>query len=81
MLIDVIQIVLIGTTLAPAATLEARDLFHAVICQCGRCITIGVLVGILNAPYVMVFQLLTYAGAAVVLFSSVIMLTTREAAE
>jgi NADH:ubiquinone oxidoreductase subunit 6 (subunit J) len=82
LLIDVVQIVLIVVTIALALlTLETRDLFHAVICLCGMCITIGILFGILNAPYVMVFQLLIYAGAAIVLFIAVIMLTTREATE
>jgi len=41
------------------------------------CIVIGILYGALNAPYVMVFQLLIYAGAAMVFFLSVVMLTSR----
>jgi NADH:ubiquinone oxidoreductase subunit 6 (subunit J) len=81
-LIDVVQIVLIEATIALAVlTLETRDLFHAVICLCGRCLTIGGLFEILTAPCVMVFQLLIYAGAAVVLFLAGNMLTTREATE
>jgi NADH:ubiquinone oxidoreductase subunit 6 (subunit J) len=81
-LIDVVQIVLIEATIALAVlTLETRDLFHAVICLCCSCLTIGGLFEILTAPYVMVFQLLIYAGAAVVLFIAGNMLTTREATE
>jgi NADH:ubiquinone oxidoreductase subunit 6 (subunit J) len=41
------------------------------------CVSIGVLFGILNAPHVMVFQLLIYGGASIVLFASIIMLTRR----
>jgi len=80
--IDAVQIFLIIATIALAIlTIEIRDLLHSAIGLCGMCITIGILFGILNAPYVMVFQLLIYAGAAIVLFISVIMLTTRKAKE
>jgi len=59
-------------------TVEVKDMLYAVICLCGMCICIGILFGFLGAPYVMVFQLLIYAGAAVVLFVSVVMLTRRK---
>lgn len=57
---------------------ELKNLLHSVICLCGMCIVIGILFGILNALYVMAFQLLIYAGATTVLFLSVIMLTARD---
>ncbi len=82
MLIDALQIILLVVTVAMALlAIETRDLIHAVIFLCSMCICLGILFGILSAPYVMVFQLLIYAGAAIVLFISVIMLTTREAPE
>lgn len=71
-------ILILVTTVLAIFIVEVKDLLHAVICLCGMCISIGILFGILNAPYVMVFQLLIYAGAAVVLFVSVVMLTTRK---
>jgi len=80
--IDSVQIFLITATIVLAIlTIEARDLLHATLCLCGMSITIGVLFGILNAPYVMVFQLLIYAGATVALFVFVITLTKRETKE
>jgi len=39
---------------------------------------VGLLFGLLKATYVMVFQFLIYAGATMVLFISVVMLTRRE---
>ena len=76
---DLLQTILVVVTAVLAIlTIEAKDMLHAVICLCGMCISIGILFGILSAPYVMAFQLLIYAGAAVVLFISVVMLTTRK---
>lgn len=76
---ELVQTILIVITTSLAIfTVEAKDLLHAVICLCGMCISIGILFGILNAPYAMAFQLLIYAGAAVVLFISVVMLTKRK---
>lgn len=76
---ELLQTILILVTTALAIlTIEVKDMLHAVICLCGMCIGIGILFGTLNAPYAMVFQLLIYAGAAVVLFISVVMLTTRK---
>jgi NADH-quinone oxidoreductase subunit J len=60
------------------ATVELRDILHAIISFCGMCITIGALYWLLDAPYVAVFQLLIYAGAIVALFTSTVMLTTRK---
>ena len=71
-------ILIVVTTILAIFTIEVKDMLHAVICLCGMCISIGILFGILSAPYVMVFQLLIYAGAAVVLFVSVVMLTRRK---
>lgn len=74
-----IEILLIMATIVLAVlTVELKNLLHAVICLCGMCITIGALFAILNAMYVMAFQLLIYAGASMVLFLSVIMLTSRD---
>jgi NADH:ubiquinone oxidoreductase subunit 6 (subunit J) len=50
---------------------------HAAICLGGMCTVIGILFAILNAMYVMAFQLLIYVGATMVLFLSVIMFTKR----
>ncbi|HML03268.1 MAG TPA: NADH-quinone oxidoreductase subunit J [Candidatus Bathyarchaeia archaeon] len=60
------------------ATVELRDILHAIISFCGMCITIGALYWLLDAPYVAVFQLLIYAGAIVALFTATVMLTTRK---
>ena len=77
-MIELVQILLIiSAVILAALTVELKNLLHAVVCLSGMCIVIGTLYGILNAPYVMVFQLLIYAGAAMVFFLSVIMLTTR----
>ncbi|MFQ6081021.1 MAG: NADH-quinone oxidoreductase subunit J [Candidatus Bathyarchaeia archaeon] len=82
MFIDILQIFLIAVAIALAIlTIELRDLLHAALCLCGMGIVIGMLFSILNASYVAVFQLLIYAGAVVVLFISVIMLTTRRPEE
>ena len=77
-MIELLQILLIIVAVVLAAlTVELENLMHAVVSLCGMCIVIGILYGILNALYVMVFQLLIYAGAAMVLFLSVVMLTSR----
>jgi NADH-quinone oxidoreductase subunit J len=79
---DAVQIFLIIATVVLAfLAIEIRDLLHSVISLCGMCISLGILFGILNAPYVIVFQLLIYAGATIVLFIAVVMLTTREGKE
>ena len=70
-------LLLVATILLAFFTVEVRDLLHAVLCLCGMCITVGGLFGMLNAPYVMVFQLLVYAGATVALFLFVVMFTRR----
>lgn len=78
-LIELLQILLIISAVVLAAlTVELKNLLHAVVCLFGMCIVIGALYGILNAPYVTVFQLLIYAGAAMVFFLSVVMLTSRD---
>ncbi|MFQ5758692.1 MAG: NADH-quinone oxidoreductase subunit J [Candidatus Bathyarchaeia archaeon] len=66
------------TVLLAWLTVELKDMLHAVICLCGMCISMGALFWLLNAPYVAVFQLLVYAGAVIVLFIAVVMLTTRK---
>jgi NADH-quinone oxidoreductase subunit J len=76
---DLAQIALMSVAVIFAlATVELRDILHAIIAFCGMCITIGALFWLLNAPYVAVFQLLIYAGAIVALFTATIMLTTRK---
>jgi NADH:ubiquinone oxidoreductase subunit 6 (subunit J) len=42
------------------------------------CIVLGILFAVMNAVYVGVFQFLIYAGATMVLFLAVVMLTERE---
>ncbi|MFQ6064615.1 MAG: NADH-quinone oxidoreductase subunit J [Candidatus Bathyarchaeia archaeon] len=76
---DMLQIgLLILTVLLALLTVELKDMLHAVISLCGMCISIGALFWLLRAPYVAVFQLLVYAGAVIVLFIAVVMLTTRK---
>ena len=70
-------ILLIAAVILAILSVELKDLLQAAVCLCGMCITIGLLFGFLNATYVMVFQLLIYAGATMVLFLSVVMLTRR----
>ncbi|MDH5794754.1 MAG: NADH-quinone oxidoreductase subunit J [Candidatus Bathyarchaeota archaeon] len=73
-----IEILLIGTVVVLAVlAVELEKLLHSVVCLGGMCVVIGVLFGLLNASYVMVFQLLVYAGATMVLFLAVVMLTER----
>jgi NADH:ubiquinone oxidoreductase subunit 6 (subunit J) len=65
-LTELLQIsLIIATVVLAALTVELKNLLHAVVCLFGMCIAIGILYGVLNAPYVMVFQLLIYAGAAI----------------
>jgi NADH:ubiquinone oxidoreductase subunit 6 (subunit J) len=69
---------IIGIVVLAVLAVELKNLLHAVACLFGMCIMIGILFGILNALYVMTFQLLIYAGATMALFLSVIMLTARD---
>ncbi|KYH41803.1 MAG: hypothetical protein AYL32_002830 [Candidatus Bathyarchaeota archaeon B26-2] len=74
-----IELVLIAAAIVLAIlAVELKSLLQSVVCLCGMCIVLGVLFGILNALYVMAFQLLIYAGATMVLFLSVVMLTERD---
>ena len=74
-----IEVPLIGAVLVLAVlAVELERLLHSVVCLGGMCVAIGILFGLLNAPYVMVFQLLVYAGATMVLFLAVVMLTERD---
>ncbi len=76
---ELLQIsLIIATVVLAALTVELKNLLHAVVCLFGMCIAIGILYGVLNAPYVMVFQLLIYAGAAMVFVLSIVMLTSRD---
>jgi len=74
-----IYLILIITAIVLAVlSVELKDLMQASVCLCGMCIAIGLLFGLLDATYVMVFQFLIYAGATMVLFMTVVMLTKRE---
>jgi NADH:ubiquinone oxidoreductase subunit 6 (subunit J) len=76
---DFIAIICLSLSLILAIlTIELPDLLYATFSLCGMAITIGLLFGLLSAPYIMIFQLLVYAGATVVLFLAVIMLTKRQ---
>ena len=78
-MLDLIAIVcLILCLLFAILTIELPDLLYATFSLCGMAITIGLLFGVLSAPYIMIFQLLIYAGATVVLFLAVVMLTKRQ---
>ena len=73
-----IEAVLIGAVVVLAVlAVELEKLLHSVVCLGGMCVAIGILFGHLSASYVMVFQLLVYAGATMVLFLAVVMLTER----
>ncbi|MCW4019621.1 MAG: NADH-quinone oxidoreductase subunit J [Candidatus Bathyarchaeota archaeon] len=73
-----IEILLIVAVIVLAVlAVELKNLLQATICLGAMCIVMGLLFGILNAMYVMAFQLLIYAGATMVLFLSVVMLTER----
>ena len=78
-MIHILQILLmISTILLALLTVELKNLLKASLSLCGTCIAMGALFWLLNAPYVAVFQLLIYAGAVVVLFLAVVMLTTKD---
>jgi NADH:ubiquinone oxidoreductase subunit 6 (subunit J) len=78
-MLDIIAFISILLSLIFAVlTIELPDLLHATVSLCGLTITIGLLFGVLSAPYIMIFQLLVYAGATVALFLAVIMLTKRQ---
>jgi len=71
-------LLIIATIVLAILTVELKNLLQASVCLFGMCILVGLIFGLLNATYVMVFQLLIYAGATMVLFISVVMLTRRE---
>ena len=74
-----IEILLIAAVIVLAVlAVELENLMHAVVCLGGMCILIGIIFGILNALYVMAFQLLISAGAIMVLFLPIVMLTERD---
>ena len=74
-----IEVLLIAAAILLAVlTVELKNLLQASLCLFGMCIAVGLLFGLLKATYVMVFQFLIYAGATMVLFISVVMLTRRE---
>lgn len=78
-MLDLIAVICILLSLVFAIlTIELSDLIYAAFSLCGMAITIGLLFGVLSAPYIMIFQLLVYAGATAVLFLAVIMLTKRQ---
>lgn len=73
-----IEVLLIGAVIVLAVlAVELEKLLHSAVCLGGMCVAIGILFGLLNAAYVMVFQLLIYSGATMVLFLAVVMLTER----
>jgi NADH:ubiquinone oxidoreductase subunit 6 (subunit J) len=78
-MLDLIAIIcLILSLIFAILTIELPNLLYAAFSLCGMAITIGLLFGVLSAPYIMLFQLLVYAGATVSLFLTVIMLTKRQ---
>ena len=70
---------LIATIILAFLAIELKNILRAAACLGAMSIIIGILFAILNALYVMVFQLLTYAGTTLVLFIFAIMLTERTA--
>lgn len=78
-MLDLIAIIcLILSVIFAILTIELPNLLYAAFSLCGMAITIGLLFGVLSAPYIMLFQFLVYAGATVSLFLAVIMLTKRQ---
>ncbi|MCW4040165.1 MAG: NADH-quinone oxidoreductase subunit J [Candidatus Bathyarchaeota archaeon] len=78
-MLDLIAIIcLILSLIFAIFAIELPNLLYAAFSLCGMAITIGLLFGVLSAPYIMLFQLLVYAGATVSLFLAVIMLTKRQ---
>jgi len=76
---DLAHLVLLAAVVVMAVlTVEAEELLYSALGLLGMSVALGVLYWLLFAPYVAVFQLAVYAGAVVVLFVSVIMLTRRE---
>ncbi|RJS89668.1 hypothetical protein DRO56_00080 [Candidatus Bathyarchaeota archaeon] len=76
---DLAHLVLLALAIVMGVlTVEAEELLYAAMSFLGMCVALGILYWLLHAPYVAVFQLAIYAGALVVLFVSVIMLTRRE---
>lgn len=76
---DLAIFVLLGVVIIMAVvTAEVSELLYAALGLLGMCVSLGILYWLLFAPYVAVFQLAIYAGAVVVLFVSVIMLTRRD---
>jgi len=71
-------LLIVAAIILAVLTVELKNLLQAAVCLFGMCIVVGLLFGLLNAVYVMVFQFLIYAGATMVLFISVVMLTRRE---
>jgi len=57
---------------------EIKNLLKAVYCLCGFFICIGVFFWLFAAPYLALFQMLIYAGAIIVLFIVVVMLTGKK---
>lgn len=75
---EFVQLLLLTTVIVMAVlTVEAQELLYAALSLLGMCVALGILYWLLSAPYVAVFQLAIYAGAIIVLFVSVIMLTRR----
>lgn len=75
---DLAHLVLLAVAIVMAVlTVEAEELLYAAMSLLGMCVALGILYWLLFAPYVAVFQFAIYAGALVVLFVSVIMLTRR----
>jgi len=76
---DLAHLILLATTIVMAVlTVEAKELLYSALGLLGMSVSLGILYWLLFAPYVAVFQLAVYAGAVVVLFVSVIMLTRRD---
>jgi NADH:ubiquinone oxidoreductase subunit 6 (subunit J) len=66
--------------LAAILTVELKNLLHAVGCLSIMGVCMGLLFSLLDAQYIMAFQMLVFVGATMVLFVAVVMLTEREEA-
>lgn len=73
----ILMVLIISTAIL---TVELKNLLHAVGCLSLMGVCMGLLFGLLNAQYIMAFQMLVFVGATLVLFVAVVMLTEREEA-
>ena len=79
---ELVQFGILAVTIAFAiGAAGLKNLLYAALSLGAMCISLGALYWVLYAPYVGLFQMLSYGGAVVVLFVSVIMFVRSEGNE